>query len=57
MEVGTSQGSVHRQEQGKGLATVLQGQRAVDEYSRLAAEQRAVGRAAEEEKAKNLNSA
>lgn len=57
MEVGTSQGSVHHQQQGTGLATVLQGQGAVTEFSRLAAEQRAVGRAAEEEKAKNLNSA
>lgn len=57
MEVGTSQGSVHHQQQGTGLATVLQGQGAVTEFSRLAAEQRAVGRAADEEKAKNLNSA
>lgn len=42
--VGTSQGSVNRQRQGVGLATVLQGDRALDTAERLYTEDRAVAR-------------
>lgn len=39
--VGTSQGVVHNQRQGTGKATILQGDRALDAFDRLALEDRA----------------
>lgn len=58
VEIGTTQGMVHDPlQQGVGLATVLQGDRALDTLDRLGAERRAVARQEKEKKRAELEGA
>jgi len=54
---GSSTGRVNEQQQGTGLATILQGDRALDTFDRLAFEDRSKKAAAEAQKKADMNAA